>query len=93
VSWLPTGRGGAKMHAATLYDYARAGLQNGAGHVIRLETIKVGRSLCTNEPALMRFFERVSDDAAAQETPTPSQLSAAHKRAQARLAAMGMKVK
>jgi hypothetical protein len=90
VTWLPTGRGGAKMNFATLYGYARHGLKNGAGHVIKLETLSVGRSLATNEAALLRFFERVGDDGATQNTPTESQKSEALKRAQAKLAAMGV---
>src|SRR4051812_12678141 len=86
IGWLPLGRKGAKANCATLYDYANNGLKNAAGHVIKLEVMTWGKSLCTNEAALLRFCERLGDNAADQDTPTESQRARAYEHAQGRLA-------
>ena len=53
---LPRRRRGRKPHVATLYRWASRGLR---GH--RLETIRVGGSLCTSVEALQRFFDKLTD--------------------------------
>jgi hypothetical protein len=53
---LPPRRGGSTAHAATLYRWAKAGYRG-----IKLETIRVGGSLCTSLEALQRFCERLTE--------------------------------
>ncbi len=56
-SRLPRRRAGSQPHPATLYAWARKGYRG-----VRLETIRVGSSLCTSVQALQRFFDRLSAD-------------------------------
>ena len=53
---LPLRRGGRRVHVATLYRWASAGLRG-----VRLETLRVGGTLCTSLKALQRFFDALSD--------------------------------
>jgi hypothetical protein len=55
VTVLPRRRGGRKVHIATLYRWADPGLRG-----VRLETLRVGGTLCTSRQALQRFFDRLS---------------------------------
>jgi hypothetical protein len=52
---LPKRSGGKKPHVATLYRWATRGLRG-----VRLETIRVGGTLCTSLEALQIFCERLS---------------------------------
>ena len=56
-SILPQRRRGKRPHVATLYRWAQRGLRG-----VRLETIRVGGTLCTSVEAIQRFFERLSID-------------------------------
>ena len=60
---LPPRRRGKRPAVATLYRWASRGLRG-----VRLETIRVGGTLCTSLEALQRYCERLSDplDNAAQ---------------------------
>lgn len=55
LSILPRRRAGRRPHTSTLYRWARRGF---AG--VKLETIRVGGTLCTSVEALQRFAERLS---------------------------------
>jgi hypothetical protein len=55
VRWLPSRRKGKTAGVRTVFRWATDGL---AGH--RLETIRVGETLCTSEAALVRFFYRLT---------------------------------
>lgn len=90
VKWLPKSRNGATRGFGALYAWTRSGLKNESGRIIKLETIRVGESLCTNEAALIRFFERLSAGDSDQDTATESQRKRASDAAQAKLAAMGV---
>lgn len=57
-------RGGKRIHRATFFRWARNGIRG-----VRLETIRVGGSLCTSAEALARFFARLSDESPGQGTP------------------------
>lgn len=63
---LPKPTRGSKTNVSTLYRWAQAGLRSHDGHVVWLETIKVGGTTCTSLEALQRFFERLS-----RPTPAP----------------------
>jgi uncharacterized protein DUF1580 len=69
---LPSRRAGRPAHPATLYRWASEGVRG-----VRLETIRVGGSLCTSVEALQRFCEQLtrSDDRSvvspAEETRKP----------------------
>lgn len=57
---VPSRRQGKKAHPSTLYRWATSGLRG-----IRLETLKVGGTLCTSQGALQRFFEALSGECSA----------------------------
>jgi len=59
---LPRLRRGRKVHVSTLYRWVSRGT-NG----VRLEAVKVGRTLVTSRQALQRFADRLT--AKAQATP------------------------
>lgn len=72
---LPTLRGKHRPHTATLYRWAQRGCRG-----IRLETIRVGGSLCTSVEAIQRFCESLSRAGSVNEkgvTRAPSQESQA----------------
>jgi len=54
---LPARREGKRPHVATLYRWASDGYKG-----FRLETIRVGSTLCTSLEALQRFCERLTTD-------------------------------
>jgi len=56
ASRLPRRRAGKKPHVATLYRWAMGGCRG-----VKLETIRVGGTLCTSVEALQRFCERLSN--------------------------------
>jgi Protein of unknown function (DUF1580) len=49
-------RNGRSLNFSTLYRW-----QEGGYHGIKLETCRVGRTLCTSSEAIERFIERLSD--------------------------------
>lgn len=56
------GRGGKRLHVATVWRWAQRGVR---GH--RLETTLVGGTRCTSREALQRFFSQLNG--ADQSTP------------------------
>jgi len=60
---LPRRRRGRKPHFATLWRWAKRGLSG-----VKLETLKVGGTLCTSREALQRFFDRLTE---ADQNPVP----------------------
>ncbi len=54
---VPRRRGGKKLNKATAFRWAKDGLRG-----VRLETLRVGGTLCTSVEALQRFFERLSEE-------------------------------
>lgn len=85
LPWLPTRRGGATLARSTVWRWATKGI-NG----VTLETVAIGRALCTTEAALMRFLERLAMPAATSTTSTPSQRRKAIERAETILRANGI---
>ena len=85
TSQLPRRRQGKKAHTATVYRWAQRGLRG-----VRLETLRVGGTLCTSREALQRFFERLTDT----DSPPPSVPSVSRKasieKADAELARLGI---
>src|SRR4051812_43788931 len=55
LPFLPQRRRGKRPHVATLYRWAQRGIRG-----IRLETIRVGGTLCTSAEAIQRFFQQLS---------------------------------
>ena len=55
---LPRRRAGRRPHPNTLYRWASHGIRG-----IRLETLRVGGTLCTSLEALQRFFEALTVEA------------------------------
>jgi len=52
---LPTRRRGRPTHPGTLYRWATSGVRG-----IRLETLRVGGTLCTSPAALQRFCDALT---------------------------------
>jgi uncharacterized protein DUF1580 len=57
---FPRRREGKKPHTATIYRWARYGVRGVDGNPVRLETIRVGCTLCTSVEAIQRFCERLT---------------------------------
>jgi len=66
VKWLPGGKGKKRLHVSTVFRWA----QRGVGGIV-LETITVSGAKCTTEAALVRFFQRRSDQDQRHPTPVP----------------------
>lgn len=52
---LPRLRGDRKVHVSTLYRWVSRGLRG-----VRLEAVRLGRTLVTSQEALQRFAERLN---------------------------------
>lgn len=70
TKYLPKRRRGKRPHPTTIFRWAQCGVKG-----IRLETIRVGGTLCTSTEALQRFCERCTDPS----TP-PSRTNKASKK-------------
>lgn len=55
LAWLPRKKNGKAIHVITLVRWALRGLRG-----VRLQTVKVGRTRCVTEQALLDFFESLS---------------------------------
>ena len=66
--WLPPRRGGRPPHASCLFRWAKGGLRG-----VRLETMRVGGTLCTSKQALERFFARLAELDSPAEIPADGQ--------------------
>jgi hypothetical protein len=82
LKWLPGRRGGRRLNVSTVFRWAQVGIKG-----VRLEAVKIGGTLCTSEPALKRFFERLTDPKLDSEALTPSQIRKQHKQAERQLSA------
>ena len=80
-------RGGRKLHKSAAFRWASPGL-NG----VRLETVRIGGSLCTSREALSRFFGRLSSlgEADSALAPTTAARRREIARADRQLDAMGV---
>ena len=56
TKYVPRRRKGQKAHCATMYRWAKLGLRG-----VRLETIRVGGTLCTSEEKLQLFFNQLTE--------------------------------
>jgi hypothetical protein len=85
---LPSRRGDRPPHVSCLFRWAKHGLRG-----VRLETIRVGGTLCTSREALERFFARLAEldgpntDIAGAEAPARRQreIAEATRKAEAAL--------
>lgn len=59
---------GRKVHVGTVYRWSSRGLRG-----VRLETIRIGGTVCTSREALQRFFARLSGDAVTEPRPSVAQ--------------------
>ncbi len=80
----PRRRGGKRVHYATLHRWAMRGCRG-----VKLETVRVGGTLCTSEAAVVRFMERCSAGSTAN-APTLSTVASEHQAAEKSLAAIGI---
>jgi uncharacterized protein DUF1580 len=77
-------KGGRAVNFSTVWRWALHGLRGQ-----RLETVRIGATLCTTERAIIRFIERSSEPDRPHDAPTPSEIQRAHDAAEKRLAAAG----
>lgn len=68
---LPRRSGGKHPHPSTLFRWAKQGVRG-----VKLETIRVGVSLCTSKEAIQRFCNALSDGPLAPAQPLPVPASA-----------------
>ena len=71
---LPRLRGGKRVHVATLHRWALKGV---AG--VRLETIRLGRTVVTSREALQRFAERLGAREVPAAPASPDAATRAHR--------------
>jgi len=69
---LPTRRNEKRVHPSTLYRWAKGGVRADDGTTVVLETIRVGRTLCTSVQAIQRFCNRLSARPSPGARPTHS---------------------
>ena len=55
IGSVPPRRQNKRPHTSTLFRWATSGLRG-----VKLEVLRVGGTLCTSEPALHRFFKRLT---------------------------------
>lgn len=55
--------GGKRPHVSTIFRWTRDGVRGG----VKLETVRIGRRICTSREALERFFQAASE----AEPPEP----------------------
>jgi hypothetical protein len=78
---LPPLRSSRPVSPATLWRWSAHGLKARGGHTIRLETIRIGGTVCTSEEALARFFRALSaDEEEGGLAPAQTQTTAAAER-------------
>jgi hypothetical protein len=82
---LPRRRKNKRPHPATLYRWAQRGCRG-----VRLETIRVGGTLCTSVEAIQRFCNRLSQADSAGERHDLRTASTAADRAAQTLATRGI---
>jgi len=75
---------GRALNFSTVWRWALHGCRGQ-----RLETCRVGSTLCTSEAAIIRFIERLSDPDFPRDAATPSQVRAEHVAAEKALEAAG----
>jgi hypothetical protein len=78
------GRGGGPPSVKTLHEWTKPRDGRPA-----LESVKMPRGVCTSREALVRFAERLTTGATAEQR-TPTQAKRSHERARAYLAAQGI---
>lgn len=81
---IPTRRG-RPVHLATCYRWAATGVKN-----VRLETATIGGSKYTSAEAVARFSARLSGEPVTIPAPPPPAPTAAARRADAALTALGI---
>jgi hypothetical protein len=69
---VPRLRGGKKVNSSTFHRWRAHGLRADDGEIIYLETIRVGRTLCTSVDAIQRFCERLSRGRSDRNEPRTS---------------------
>lgn len=72
---MPRLRGGKRPHIATIYRWAQNGIRG-----VKLETVRLGGTVCTSVEAIQRFVERLSDPTS---TTRPSPTKARQRQVEA----------
>ena len=82
LPWIPRRRRGRKLHASTVYRWWQRGVRG-----IRLEAIRVGGTLCTNESSLISYFSQLAE---AEEQNLPLDKQRRVDRTQEELGQLGL---
>ena len=75
LSEIPKLRGGKRPHVATIYRWAQNGVRG-----VKLETVRLGGTVCTSVEAIQRFVKQLSDPNA---TTSPSPTKARQRQVEA----------
>jgi hypothetical protein len=78
-------RDGKNLNFSTVWRWGLCGCRG-----VKLETVRVGRTLMTSDEAIRRFIERMSTGAVGNDSPTPSMVARAHRLAEQELDAAGI---
>ena len=66
---VPRLRGEKKVHPSTLFRWAKYGVRADDGEIVFLETIRIGRTICTSVDAIQRFCEGLSGGSSTTNLP------------------------
>jgi len=58
---LPRPRGTKPLHMSTMWRWSTAGLKAKDGQIVRLESVRIGGTVCTSIEAMRRFFDRLQE--------------------------------
>jgi hypothetical protein len=78
-------RDGKAINFSTVWRWATGGIRG-----VRLETVRIGSTLCTTDAAIKRFIDRLSNPELSPTQLTPVDSKRAHRRAAAELEAAGI---
>jgi hypothetical protein len=90
---VPPRRGGAPCSFSCAFRWTSKGVRAADGSLVKLESLRVGGTICTSVAALQRFFERLGHRPDSEEAPTlrtPRQRQRAADQAAKQLEAMGV---
>ena len=72
---IPRRADGSKVSVAAIHRWASKGIRG-----VKLESIKVGKTRCTSNDALKRFFQAIAEPRPAPPPPAPRRLESVNRR-------------
>jgi hypothetical protein len=90
---IPPARNGKRCHLSTVLRWVLRGARSPAGHLVKLEAVRLGGRWLTSREALQRFSERLTPRLEGDERTvprSPAKRRRADERAEAELDKMGL---